>query len=111
MFMKKLFLNILFFIPIIAYGEDDLTGIGKVALNILDPVSIVADFLGSASLIIGCSCLFAAILKYIQHRTNPHAAPLSTIITLLAMGIALVGLPFLYLLTEHGVPYSLFNWV
>jgi hypothetical protein len=105
--MRILLLFFCLLIPVLALADEEVVGIGKVASNILEPVLIVSDFVCSASIIIGVSSLFGALLKYMQHRVNPLAAPLSTVIVMLFVGIVLVALPFAYLLTENGIPYFL----
>lgn len=104
--MRLLITFLFILIPSIVHA-DELAGIGKVALNILEPVNIVSDFIGSASIIIGVTALFAALLRYMQYRVNPLAAPASSVVLLLIIGIVLLCLPFVYLLTEHGIPYTL----
>ncbi|MHB1948264.1 MAG: hypothetical protein ACYCQI_09150 [Gammaproteobacteria bacterium] len=105
--MRIILLLVCLLIPVLAFADDQITGVGKVASNILEPVLIVSDFVCSASIIIGVSSLFGAFLKYMQHRVNPLAAPMSTVVVMLVVGIVLVALPFVYLLTENGIPYFL----
>lgn len=107
--MKKMVLFFLLSIPGLVLADEQLAGIGKVALNILEPVNIVSNFVCSASIIIGVCALFGALLRYMQHRVNPLMSPLSTIFVLLAVGIVLVCIPFVYILTEHGIPFNLLN--
>lgn len=82
-------------------------GVGLVANNMMEPVSLLSDFVNSACFIIGGSFLFATIIKYIEHRRSPLMVPISTVIFLLIAGIVLVLLPFAYLLTENGLQFSL----
>lgn len=105
--MKIIILFFFLMMPSLVLADDEITGIGRIAANMLEPVNIVSDFVCTASIIIGISCLFGALLKYMQHRVNPLVSPISTIIVLLAVGIMLVSIPFAYLLTENGIPYSL----
>jgi hypothetical protein len=56
----------------------------------------------------GLTCLFASFLKYLQHRVNPIASPLSTVVMLFIMALVLILLPLAYKLTQNGVPISLF---
>jgi FtsH-binding integral membrane protein len=83
------------------------TGAGKVADNLMEPVSILANFIGSMSIVIGISFLLASFLKYMQYRVNPLVAPISTVITLFIMGIVLLCIPLAYKLTEGGIPINL----
>ncbi len=104
--MMKKFLFCCFLSPTIVFAAHS-PGIGEIAENMLEPINIVSDFVGSASLIVGICALLAAFLKYMQHRVNPLVAPMSTIVVLVIIGIVLICLPFVYLLTEHGIPYHL----
>ncbi len=106
--LLKILLVVLWF-PAVALALDKLHGVGagKVAENLMEPVSILANFIGSMSIIIGISCLFASFLKFMQNRVNPLMSPISTVIMLFIMGIVLLCLPLAYKLTEGGIPLSL----
>jgi hypothetical protein len=78
---------------------------GDLANDLLGPVTVLSDFVGTASWIVGFSCLFASLFRYLQYRVNPLAAPISTVIVLLVLGILLLCLPFTYLLTGTGIPF------
>jgi hypothetical protein len=109
-FMKRIvFIFTLLILPALSWAvyKPHGVGAGKVAENLMEPVSILANFIGSMSIVVGISCLFACFLKYMQHRVNPLVAPISTVIMLLIMGIVLLCLPWAYKLTEGGVPISL----
>lgn len=82
-------------------------GIGQVASNLLVPVTVASSFLSGASIVIGVISLFSAFLRYMQHRINPLAQPISTVILLLLLGVILLLLPLVYKLTESGIPFSL----
>lgn len=94
------------FFPYLAYAQQP-HGWGEVASNLMEPVAILSNFVSTASLIVGISCFFAALLKYNQHRKNPLAAPIGTVILLLIIGIVLILLPFAYLITDSGIPFKL----
>ena len=81
-------------------------GMGEVAGNLIEPVNLLSNFVGTAAIVIGISCLFAAFLKYMQYRINPLAAPIGTVILLVILGVILTLLPFAYNLTESGIPYG-----
>jgi hypothetical protein len=97
----SLFPSILF-----AFGQ---TGLGGVAGNMMEPVTLFSDFVDTGCLVIGVGFLFASIIKYVEHRRSPLMVPISTVIFLLIAGAILVCLPFLPLLTGYGVPYRLFK--
>lgn len=82
-------------------------GLGDLAGNLMEPVSIVSGFLSGMSIIIGLTCLFGSFVRYMQYRVNPLANPIGTVITLLVLGLLLLLLPLIYKLTESGVPFSL----
>lgn len=77
------------------------TGIGLMANNILEPVGLIHSFVTAACFIIGGSFLFAAIIKYIEHRRSPLMVPISTVIFLVLGGLALIGLPFMWMLGKY----------
>lgn len=96
----------LFLFPgiIFAYGG---TGLGGVAGNMMEPVTLFSDFVDTGCLVIGLGFLFASIIKYVEHRRSPLMVPISTVVFLLIAGIILLILPFLPTLTGYGVPYRL----
>ena len=79
-------------------------GIGGIAYNLIGPVEVVASFLSGMAIIIGLTCLFGAFVRYMQYRVNPLAHPISTVVTLLILGVLLLLLPLIYKLTESGIP-------
>ncbi|MBX3709750.1 MAG: hypothetical protein KIT56_02025 [Gammaproteobacteria bacterium] len=96
---------ILGLMPVFVFAAN--VGIGRVASNIMDPVSVVSDFVHSGCILIGGAFIFASIVKYIEHRKNPLMVPISTVIFLLIAGFVLVCLPFISYVTANGVPYTL----
>jgi hypothetical protein len=83
------------------------TGLGGVARNMMEPVTLFSDFVDTGCLVIGVGFLFASIVKYVEHRRSPLMVPISTVVFLLIAGTILVVLPFLPDLTGYGVPYRL----
>jgi RsiW-degrading membrane proteinase PrsW (M82 family) len=99
---------IFLFITIISFAAQAQTsGFGAMANNLMEPVTIVSNFMASASIVIGVTCLFAGLIRYMQYRVNPLANPISTVIWLLVLGVVLLLLPFVYMLTESGIPFKL----
>lgn len=97
-------------LPVFAFAlgqSTDGSGIGQVALNMMEPVSLFSDFVLTGCFLIGGSFLFAAIIKYFEHRRSPLMVPISTVIFLLIAGILLILLPFLPMLSGTGMHYSL----
>lgn len=87
-------LIILYFIAFIivisqqtAFAVQDL---GQVAQNIMEPVTVVSQFMMTACFVIGGSFLFTSIIKYVEHRRNPLASPISTVVFLFIAGIILI---------------------
>lgn len=80
------------------------TGLGAMAANIMEPVSLLSDFVTAACLIIGGSFIFASIIKYKEHRRSPLMVPISTVIFLIIAGLALIGLPFMWMLGKFVNP-------
>lgn len=104
---RLLFLSFLLLLPNVLFAAFSApTGAGAVAGNLMEPVEIVSAFVSTASIILGGSFLFASVIKYSQHRINPLAVPISTVVFLVVAGIVLVVLPLAYKLTESGVHLS-----
>lgn len=95
------------FFTVISFFAVDLAfaarpvGFGSVAQNMLEPVSVLADFVSAACFIIGGSFIFASIIKYIEHRRSPLMVPISTVIFLVIAGSLLIGLPFMWMLAKY----------
>ncbi len=83
------------------------TGFGGMASNLMQPVSLLSGFLSGAAVVIGITCLFGGFVRYMQHRVNPLAHPISTVVTLFLLGLILLVLPLIYKLTESGVAASI----
>lgn len=96
---------LLFFLSQVAFAADSLT-FGKVAENITEPMEVVSGFVSVGCLIVGVSCLFACVVKYFEHRRNPLYVPFSTVAWLLIIGLLLLILPFAYIITENGIPFT-----
>ena len=104
--MRKLVWLLIFFISQAAFALNSLS-FGKVADNVTGPIEVVSGFVSIGCLIVGISCLFASIVKYFEHRRSPLAVPISTVVWLLIIGILLLVLPFAYMITENGIPFSI----
>lgn len=108
--MVKFLINMLILMtfPAIIFAQNQ-TGLGGVAVNLLSPVTFFSDFVDTGCIVIGIAFLFAAVIKYVEHRRSPLMVPISTVIFLLIAGIILIVLPLLPYLTGQGIPYSLFK--
>lgn len=100
---------IIYFIPISAMALSHGAGLGKVATNLMEPVSFFSDFIQTGCLLIGGCFIFASIIKYFEHRRSPLMVPMSTVVFLIIAGIILVLLPFVSYYTEMGLPYSIWR--
>ncbi len=88
----------------IAFASD--VGIGAVAGNITEPIEVVSGFVSIGCLMVGAACLFATVVKYFEHRRSPTRVTISTVIWLFIIGLLLLILPFAYMITENGIPFS-----
>jgi hypothetical protein len=106
-YVVTIFLTLWVTRPVYAYYESNRpVGAGAVANNLMSPVTFGVNFVGSIAISLGICFLFAALIKYIRHRENPLAYPISTVIILIIMGLLLIALPFTYKITQAGLPMS-----
>lgn len=105
--MKVLIFMFVLLIPCKLFASPTAQGFGDIASNMLEPVGILSDFIGTASIIVGMCAIFAGFFRYMEYRKNPLVSPISTVILLIVIGVILVSLPFIYRLTESGIPYHL----
>lgn len=102
----RLMISLVFCLPMPALCAQ---GIGQFAEQLIEPVTILSSFISTGSFVVGIMLLVSALMRYMQYRVNPLASPMSTVIVLLVLGIMLVSLPFVYLLTGAGIPFSIFG--
>ncbi len=95
---------LILFLQSICYANS-APSIGGLANEMMGPVGMLSDFIGTASIIVGISCLFASFLRFMQYRVNPLASPISTVVVLFILGIVTLLLPFLYKLVGYGIPF------
>lgn len=81
--------------------------LGHIAQNLLGPVTLFSDIVQTGCFVIGGAFLFAAVIKYFEHKRSPLMTPISTVIFLFIAGLALVLIPFISFLVNGGVQYSL----
>jgi len=72
------------------------TGLGDVASSIAQPIDMAGHLLSDVALLVGLVCLVASLFRYVQHRNNPLAFPLSTVVAFFLMGAAFVCFPIVY---------------
>jgi hypothetical protein len=104
--MRIIFIMLLMLLGQSAYAFKSLS-LGSIADNMTEPMEIVSAFVSVGCLIVGVACIFASLVKYFEHRRSPLHVPLSTVIWLLIIGLALLALPFAYLVTGNGIPFAI----
>jgi hypothetical protein len=72
------------------------SGLGAVANNLMDPVSVMTSFVIDGSQIAGIAFLFGAFIRYTKYRVNQLESPLSTVIVLFVIGLVLLGIPLVH---------------
>ncbi len=103
--MRKYYWGLIFFLSQSVLATNNLS-FGVVAQNMTEPMEVVSAFVSVGCLVVGVSCLFACIVKYFEHRRNPLYVSLSTVVWLLIIGLLLLILPFAYIITENGIPFT-----
>jgi hypothetical protein len=96
-------LFLIFLMPAMGFAEAP-SGIGSIASNLMEPVSVINDFVNTAAMVLGGGFIFASFIKYMQYRQNPLAVPFSTVFWLLILGIVLLLLPLAYKLAYEAPP-------
>lgn len=85
--------------PALTLGAKNNAGVGNVASNMMEPVSVVTDFVHTGCLLMGSAFIFASIVKYFEHRRSPLMVTLSTVVFLFVAGLVLLSLPLIAYLT------------
>lgn len=106
--MLRLFICLMYLLPVLAAAEQP-TGWGGVAINMMNPVGVLSNFINSACMFVGGCFLFASIIKYFEHRRSPMMVTMGTVVFLFLAGLGLILLPFVYILTEGGNPFQGFE--
>jgi RsiW-degrading membrane proteinase PrsW (M82 family) len=78
-------------------------GIGPMSTGLMEPVSILANFLTDASLGLGGMFVLLAILRYRQYRRNPLEWPLSSVVMMALFGIVLLVWPLVRYITINNL--------
>jgi len=68
---------------------------GNISSNATDVAGLMAQFLTSASYVIGIGFLMASLVKYKQYRDNPNQTTLWSPISLLLFGLLLILIPLI----------------
>jgi intracellular multiplication protein IcmD len=75
-------------------------GLGQIAKNITNSISDIAVLIISISILAGLGFGVASAFKFKQHKDNPTQVPLGQPLTLLAIAVMLLWLP--YILQQAG---------
>ncbi len=76
--------------------------LGQAANNLLGPTVGLGKILNAICMVSGIGFLLGAIVQYKYHRENPQQVRLSTPITFLILGFALMSIPFVSMMSESG---------
>jgi hypothetical protein len=79
----------------LALAQRNNVGVGKVATNMMEPVSVVTDFVNTGCLLLGSAFVFASIVKYFEHRRSPLMVTMTTVVFLFIAGLVLLSLPLI----------------
>ncbi|MHA7841461.1 MAG: hypothetical protein ACX932_06305 [Gammaproteobacteria bacterium] len=94
-----------------AFGDfmaADKVGIGQLASILMVPTAGIAKIMMAMAFVAGVGFIMGAIIQYKYHRENPQQVRLSTPILLLALGCALLALPFVaQLSSSNPINYEL----
>lgn len=79
--------------------------IGNVALNVLEPTSLIAKLFYIMCYIIGSGLVLGAILQYRIHRQNPVQVTLMQVLLLLLFGLGLIAVPIFAQLSKAAAVF------
>lgn len=94
--MKKMIvlLSLLAFSSAFAAGS-----IGELSRDLMAPAAGLAKVFFAISFVTGVGFILGACIQFKYHRENPQQVRLSTCIMLLALGLALIALPFVTMIS------------
>ena len=78
-------------------------GIGDVATNMMEPVSLFSNFINTSCLILGVTFLLTSLLKYLEYRRTHMHISLGTIWFFFTTGTFLIILPLVSYLKARGM--------
>lgn len=88
--MNRLLLIICILLSTIYSCNLTAQGIGDVATNIYQPVSIIINLVKAVSIICGSGLVLGGVLRYFDYRRNPVAVRPSMVIFMFIFGGALI---------------------
>ncbi len=65
-------------------------GIGEVAANIYQPVTVIISLVKAVGVICGSGLMLGGVLRYFDYRRNPVAVRLSMVLFMFIFGMALI---------------------
>ncbi len=92
-----LLLTVLFTVDAYAYAS-----FGDVAENLLGPTAAIAQLMHAFCYIAGLGFLLGGTLQVKNYKDNPQQVRISTPITLLLLGVALLALPNLSMMSNSA---------
>lgn len=105
---KHLIFQVILFI--IFYSLADIifakASLGEVAGNISSVMSGLANIFYQVCFILGGCFIFAGIIKYVEHRTNPLMVTWSMIFFLFIAGIIFILIPLAAYFASDLVPFN-----
>lgn len=78
------------------------TSLGEISGNLIGPASGIGHVMNAICYLVGLGFLLCGLLQYKYHRENPQQVKISTPITLLLVGLAMLALPFLAMMSNSG---------
>lgn len=92
-YMSYIFIIALTILPEALFAQ--AVGIAGIAQNITKSLSDIAILIVSISILAGLGFGVASAFKFKQHKDNPTQVPLGQPLTLLAIGVMLLWLPYI----------------
>lgn len=86
--------------------SDDASGavptLGDAAVNLLEPVLIVTQFMYLIYVVLGTTFVMASVIKFFERRINPLGITIMQIIFLFIAGVFMLALPYLLEHSQEG---------
>lgn len=83
-------------------GNIYAASLGEVSQNLLGPATGIGHLMNAICYLVGLGFLLTGLLQYKYHRENPQQVKLSTPISLLLIGLAMLALPFLSMMSTSS---------
>lgn len=84
----------LFFLTPIVFAKEKISSLGGFADSITQgPLTSLLSVVNGVCYLVGAGLILVGIAKFFTYRRNPHAAPLSSVIVYILLGIICLLLP------------------